>query len=138
MWTFAQSTGNLYNAEGVYVATGYAGGGTDPENLEAVRAKNNPAMQSVHYEGPIPQGMWTILAPVNTITHGPYVMPLMPALDTETFGRDGFLIHGDSVVRPGFASEGCIVLDRATRVKIWESKDHRLNVVDSFEGVQRA
>jgi len=46
-----------------------------------------------------------------------------------TFGRDGFLIHGDSVRHPGDASEGCIILPRRFRERIWTSEDTDLEVV---------
>jgi hypothetical protein len=45
------------------------------------------------------------------------------------FGRDGFLIHGDSVEHPGTASHGCIIMSRAIREAIAQSDDHELNVV---------
>jgi hypothetical protein len=48
---------------------------------------------------------------------------------TYTYGRDGFMIHGDSIANPGTASEGCIVLRRNERQAIWESNDHVIEVV---------
>jgi len=65
---------------------------------------------------------------VDTVTHGPYVLPLTPSLNNQMFGRSGFLIHGDSVVNPGTASEGCIILPRAVRQQIWGAGDHVLQV----------
>src|ERR1022692_2365841 len=47
--------------------------------------------------------------PVNTTDHGPYVLTLKPAPDTLTFGRGGFLLHGDSKESPGCASHGCVI-----------------------------
>src|ERR1035437_2005502 len=104
-WTYEQATGKLLH-DGDLVATGYSGAGG---------GKNNPTTQDVHNVGPIPIGHYTIEAPVDTVTHGPYVLRLEPDLANEMFGRAGFLIHGDSVVHPGTASEGCIIQARTVR-----------------------
>lgn len=119
MWTYEQRTGRILQ-DGEYVATGYAGKGD---------GINNPDMQDVHNVGPIPRGGYRVCAPVNTNTHGPYVLRLEPDPANEMFGRSGFLIHGDSVKHPGTASEGCIIQARATRELVWESGDHQLEVV---------
>jgi Tlde1 domain len=119
-WTYAQQTGELQQ-DGVHVATGYSGAGD---------GKNNPAMESVPNVGPIPQGDWTIVGPpVNTAGHGPYVLRLEPATDTPTFGRSGFLLHGDSRESPGNASQGCVIMPRPVREQVWKSGDHDLKVV---------
>lgn len=123
------STGELFSADSSLEGTGYSGGGCDPDNAELISHKNNPSSQSIVNSGPLPIGYYTIGAPVNTVTHGPYVLPLDPDTDNEMYGRDEFKIHGDSVVRPGFASDGCIIMAHDIRVKIWESGDHRLQVV---------
>lgn len=118
-WTYSQASGNLSH-DGELVATGYSGAG---------EGKNNPAMQEVHNVGPIPVGSYTIEEPINTKTHGPYAMHLIPGAENEMFGRSAFLIHGDSVVRPGTASEGCVILPRPIREQIWNSGDRVLEVV---------
>ena len=61
--------------------------------------------------------------------HGPFVLRLTPAPTNEMFGRDGFLIHGDSIEHPGSASHGCIILPRAIREAIAKSDDDTLHVV---------
>jgi hypothetical protein len=87
-------------------------------------------MENVHNVGPIPQGDWTIEGPlVNTAEHGPYVLTLKPSADTPTFGRDGFLPHGDSKESPGCASHGCVIMPRSVREQVWESGDRDLEVV---------
>lgn len=119
-WTYSQKSGEL-NQDGNKVATGYSGAGT---------GKNNPEMQNVHNVGPIPQGDWTVTGPpVDTKTHGPYVLKLTPSDETETFGRSGFLMHGDSKERPGTASQGCIIMPKQVREQVWNSGDHDLKVV---------
>ncbi|SRR5579871_278144 len=119
-WTYSQKTGEL-NQDGTHVATGYSGAGP---------GKNNPEMEQVHNVGPIPKGDWTIVGPpASTATHGPFVLHLEPAPTTQTFGRGGFLMHGDSVEHPGQASQGCIILPRTVREQVWNSRDNDLKVV---------
>src|SRR6266496_2462622 len=99
-WTYSQKTGEIQQ-DGNPVATGYSGAG---------EGKNNLQMQHVHNLGPIPQGEWTIAGPpINTAEHGPFVLKLHPEPKTETHGRSGFLMHGDSREHPGTASQGCVI-----------------------------
>lgn len=118
-WTYSQETGQL-SQDGLIAAVGYSGAG---------EGKNNPAMQEVHNVGPIPRGFYDIGEPCDTKTHGPYVLHLHPAAENEMCGRSSFLIHGDSVLHPGTASEGCIIMPRTVRERIWNSGDRRLEVV---------
>jgi len=104
------------------VARGYSGAEPD--------GKNNPAMESVPDVGPIPRGEYQIGVPHDTDSHGPFVMSLTPAPANEMFGRAGFLMHGDSVHAPGTASRGCVILPRPIRERVWNSNDHRLQVVE--------
>lgn len=122
MWNYSQSSGALLDATGKCVATGYSGHGD---------GLNDGDLQDVVDVGPIPRGLWSIAPPRDTATHGPYVLPLTPHADTETFGRDGFLIHGDEVEHAGehLASHGCIILPHDAREAIWNSNDHLLKVV---------
>lgn len=122
MFIWSQSKGTLHSTiADKNIGNGYSG---------AVGYKNDPEAQKVHNKGPIPQGEWGILGPpVDTATHGPYVIHLFAKPGTDTFGRSGFLIHGDSIEHPGQASEGCIILPRSVREFIWNSNDHDLQVV---------
>ena len=80
--------------------------------------------------GPIPCGLWDICGPpYSTKTHGPYVLRLEPEKWTVTFGRTGFLMHGDSKQNPGDASEGCIIQGPLVRMTVWQSGDRRLRVI---------
>ena len=82
--------------------------------------------------GPIPQGDWTIVGPpFNTPEHGPFVLKLEPSATTNTFGRNGFLIHGDSIQAPGTSSRGSLVFPRSVREEIWSSGNRKLHVVSS-------
>ena len=119
MWTYEQSTGHLLHDD-VLIGTGYAGIGA---------GKNDPASQKLHDVGPIPQGIWLIDAFYNSQQFGPVVAHLWPRSGTETFGRSGFLIHGDSNQHPGLASHGCIVMPATVRAAVRDSKDTLLKVV---------
>lgn len=124
MWIYAQKSGTLWR-DGKQVATGYSG---------CDEGKNDPAMQAVADVGPIPQGKWTIVGPpINTRDHGPYVLRLQPAAGTNTFGRNGFLIHGDSIESPGYASKGCVILPRTAREEVWNSGDRDFEVAPEFQ-----
>src|SRR5215472_4531895 len=106
MWTYRQSDGVLLH-DGAYVATGYSGF----EN-----GKNNPAMQDHIGLGPIPCGVYTIQVIVDEKGQAmdyeqkkAPVMRLVADASNQMFGRDGFLIHGDSISTPGTASHGCVI-----------------------------
>lgn len=119
MWFYSQKTGEV-DRNGTYAGVGYSGKGD---------GKNNPDYQRTPDFGPIPEGGWKIEGPpFDTTSHGPYVMRLAPNDTTDTFGRSGFLIHGDSLQHPGEASEGCIILSRPLREAIWGSGDYNLTV----------
>ena len=122
MWTYTQVSGDIGH-EGEHVGYGYAGDKDHPEG------KNNPAMQSVHNIGPLPCGLYDMNPPVDTNTHGPYVIWLTPHPENEMYGRSAFGIHGDSLVEPGNASEGCIATGPVTRRNMWNSGDHLLRVI---------
>jgi Protein of unknown function (DUF2778) len=120
MWTYVQTSGELIAPDGEVVSTGYSGAGA---------GKNNPTEENVQNVGPIPEGFYDIQQPEDSPTHGPYSLPLLPDAGNSMFGRSAFLIHGDSIERPGAASEGCIIQPRVARDRVWESGDHRLQVV---------
>jgi hypothetical protein len=119
-WIYSQSTGDLTH-NGSHVATGYSGNDD---------GKNRPIMQSLPDIGPCPQGDYQIGPPEDHPRLGPVAMPLTPTAGTNTFGRSGFFIHGDSIAHPGTASEGCIVLNAAARQQIAASGDYALTVTE--------
>ena len=118
-WIYEQSTGRLYH-NGAFVERGYSGSGS---------GKNNPAMEGTSNVGPIPRGDYQIGAPFTHPHAGAHTMRLTPVNSTYTYGRNGFMIHGDSRAHPGHASNGCVIEGRLTRDKIWNSGDHILKVV---------
>jgi hypothetical protein len=119
MWTYNRSNGALSRG-GALVATGYSGNGD---------GLNNPSMSTIHDVGPIPAGKWFISSPFIDPGKGPLVMRLIPADDTQTWGRGGFLIHGDNVEMDHTASEGCIILGHDVRQQIAMSGDDELEVI---------
>jgi len=127
MLTYVQKTGALLDAAGHVLGVGYAGLGP---------GKNNPDMQAVADVGPLPCGDYIMQKPVDTATHGPYVIWLEPLPGTEMFGRSEFGLHGDSIAHPGQASLGCIVQAFDVRVAAWTAavadRDYRLRVVASL------
>lgn len=126
MWTYEQSTGFMTYSDGALLDKGYAGGnkGKNPEG------KNNPTMQGIPNVGPLPRGKYTMMYVVEQhAALGPYAIFLQPDMENEMFGRSDFFVHGDRIGHPGTASEGCIVLSRAARGVLWESTDHRIEVI---------
>ena len=124
MHTFEISTGNFYNPTGAFVSKAYAGGncGKNPEG------RNNAAMCSVKNIGPLPEGLYTMGAPVEHSHLGPFAIPLTPDPTNEMHGRGDFYVHGDTTPS-GNASEGCIILPRAVREALHASPDTRIRVV---------
>lgn len=130
MWTYEQGTGWL-KQDGILKGKGYSGWDDGDNVPEPGEGKNNPSVQHIKGIGPVPRGRWKIqLPPFFHQTAGPFTMRLIPMQDTPTFGRDGFLIHGDSLAKPGAASHGCIILARSLRMLIADSGDTDLEVVE--------
>lgn len=124
---FNQNTGDLLFVsqstaveEALHLGAGYSGKGV---------GKNNGRFEQIKDTGPIPKGIYVIGVPQNTDDHGPYVMKLTPKPENKMFGREGFLIHGDSLKKPGEASEGCIVLSSELRKVIGGSGYKVLQVI---------
>ncbi|MFZ5503511.1 MAG: tlde1 domain-containing protein [Pseudomonadota bacterium] len=124
----SQSTGQVTrvdaNGNSTVLGTGYSGHG------EGV---NNPDMQNVEGVGPIPQGRYEIGPQQDNITGEgtrlPGSMRLTPLEGTDTFGRDGFIIHGDNARGDQSASKGCPILNRNIRDQIANSDETVFRVV---------
>lgn len=119
MFTYEQKTGVLSH-NGEKIGTGYSGHGT---------GYDNPDAQSQAGIGPIPKGRWKIGTFFDHPHLGPDVSHLTAEPGTETFGRSAFFIHGDNADLNHSASDGCIVLDRASRDRIRDSGDTELEVI---------
>lgn len=120
MWVWASKTGALLDHKLRLKTYGYAG-------REA--GFNNPLMQHIKGIGPIPEGLYTMEAPHESPTTGPYSLRLVPHEDNEMYGRSSFAMHGDSTAAPGTASHGCIVVGREHREAAWTSGDHDVRVI---------
>lgn len=90
--------------------------------------KNNPHLEAVKNIGPIPRGEWIISDCQAHPRLGPLALRLWPCGHT-AHGRTEFFIHGDSVSRPGEASDGCIILPRGIRETIWDNHFRSLTVI---------
>ena len=109
-WKYHSDTGLIESPTGFAMGEGYSGN---------VAGLNNPAMESVLMHGPIPRGAWTIGEFFDDPGgKGPGVAHLAPEPGTETFGRSGFMVHGDNQALNHSASEGCIIVPRFIRDQI--------------------
>lgn len=57
---------------------------------------------------------------------GPFTINLI-SIGAPTFGRGDFRIHGNN--QSNDASHGCLILDRETRERWWNSEEREFNVV---------
>jgi hypothetical protein len=120
MWTYCSVNGNL-SQNNRFVGKGYSGLG---EGL------NNPEWECVEGVGPLPRGHYTIEPFFNDPGgKGAIVAHLRPMQDTITFGRAGFMIHGDNAAMNHTASHGCIILARENRREMASAADDSLEVV---------
>lgn len=125
-WVYSQHTGIMVSPNGNGVlGRGYSG----REN-----GLNNPAEERHANIGPIPRGNYTIGPAFTHALAGPITMSLTPRPGTDTFGRDGFMIHGDTPLHISnptsttSASHGCIVIERSVRRLIADIGDLTLMV----------
>lgn len=120
--TFEQSSGAIRDEDGMLIGKGWAGHGD---------GKNNPAMQSVHDIGPLPQGLYDVGAWEEIHPGlGPWVAHLAQ-VEGETFGRSAFFIHGPAVdpAKYGQESKGCIVVPRQIRLLIKGMNPDQIRVI---------
>jgi hypothetical protein len=118
--TYSQSSRG-WTTDGRLVALCYSGTDDGDGVLEPGEGLNDHAAQAIRGVGPIPVGRYWIGTPFTHPTAGLLVMRLTALPGTETFGRDGFLLHGDSRSAPGTASHGCIVMNHAGRLDVAQS-----------------
>jgi hypothetical protein len=116
MLIYKQTTGET-TLDGHFEGLGYSGAG---------EARNNPDMEAVPDEGPIPRGRYEIGPKRDSPTLGPIVFDLTP-VGHDAHGRTEFRIHGDNVNHD--ASHGCIILGRSIRERIWDDGEKELEVV---------
>lgn len=120
MWSYDSANGNL-SQDDKFIGTGYSGLGA---------GLNNPDMENVEDIGPTPRGNYTIGEFFDDPGgKGPIVAHLIPAAETNTFHRSGFMIHGDNAAANHTASHGCIILAHILRQQISDSTDTALQIV---------
>lgn len=117
-WQYKISTGEITHDD-THIETAYSG--------LAGQCRNNPDCCSIHNVGPIPVGDWTLGPCYDDPHRGKCTVRLLPKPETETFGRSGFLIHGDNISHT--ASEGCIIASLGIRQKLCSSTDKELRVI---------
>lgn len=118
-WVFSVEHGMILRDLKV-VGVAYSGHG---------KGLDDPEMENFKGMGPIPRGKWKIGTFFDHPHLGPIVAHLTPALGTNTFGRNGFFIHGDNREVNHTASDGCIILARPMREQIRDSGDRDLSVI---------
>jgi hypothetical protein len=79
-------------------------------------ALNDITKQAEEGIGPLPAGTYTISEVYDDPKRGKHTLRLTPDPGTKMFGRSGFLVHGDLVIRTHEASDGCIVTSLSTRL----------------------
>lgn len=120
MYTYRQSTGELFDKDMNLLTKGYAGHGD---------GKNNPDMEGWANIGPLPCGLYSIGLPLDKPTTGQFSLPLIPREPYAMYGRSSFYMHGEDANNPGNASTGCPVIERKIRELINSGTDKLLNVI---------
>ncbi len=119
MWIYKRETGELFH-DTALIGVGYSG---YPPHT------NITADDGLHNLGPLPAGFYII---DNAYTHphlGPICMNLEPDPTNQMKGRSLFRLHADSIEHPGFASDGCIVMNHTIREQVAASSDKKLQVL---------
>mgnify|MGYP003333853596 FL=1 len=119
--TWHQAGGLMTSPEGETIAQGWAGHG---------EGKNNPEKQQIRETGPLPQGLYKVGKWQDHPRLGRMVARL-EQIEGETYGRDGFFIHGPSKdpAKYGQESKGCIVIPYQARLKVKELSPSFIQVV---------
>jgi RHS repeat-associated protein len=123
-WQYSQSTGEISHVDADGTTTnhgqGYSGHGG---------GVNEPSVQRSSNFGPIPRGWWYIGPAYTHPTKGPITMSLTSTVETDAYGRNLFLIHGDNACLCQSASEGCVIFGPNIRNMVSNSPHRYLKVV---------
>jgi len=132
MWRFVRKQGQDGDVlrDDVFIGHAYSGYDDGDGIPELGEGKNDPTKERLRGIGPVPRGRYRMSRPFFHETAGPYVIRLTPLEGTETYGRSGFLVHGDSVRLPGSVSHGCIVAHRAIRVLMGEAVEEGDDILE--------
>ncbi len=127
-YTYYQNTGRFIGGEGEWKVDtiGYSGKGD---------GRNNPKSQCIKNIGPAPATQYTLgecTGKMKRTKIRPCSFPMIPVNEQEMCGRNAIFIHGckccdenppecDETEPPcGDCSQGCIILNRQTRMKLRE------------------
>lgn len=128
-FTYSQSTGHLTDEQGNVVAVGFAGNDSRPGvNPQHIPGYCNPEAEAIHLIGPLPRGLYDVGKWQRYPKVGSYAAPLTQ-IEGESFGRNGFFIHGPSEEDPLNSSEGCIVIPHTQRMAVMKLDPDRIRVV---------
>ena len=126
--TYSVSSGTFRFADGTTV-TGYSGVNNsksgNASDMYGQYYYNNTENSNVKNKGAIPCGAYYITGYRNDSRLGQYTIVLSQDSANDTYGRDGFRIHGDN--SNNNASHGCIILGRDARAKIAQEYDSARN-----------
>jgi hypothetical protein len=129
----SQATGIWTRDNGtVVVQPGHCWSGNDNNpkvNPTKIHGKNNPLAESEHCIGPTPKGLWRFgewaftpedVARLGYPAHLGLITCHLTQIGGESYGRDGFYVHGPSSdpALYGQESEGCQVMLHNYRVAI--------------------
>jgi len=118
---FSITGGTITQDDGtVITSNAFAGNDSRPGvNPDHIPGRNNPTYCMLHNIGPLPPGVYEF-GEWHTHPHlGPHCAALIMINGTgDSYGRDGFFMHGLSSHDPLNSSEGCVCVDHNPRVLI--------------------
>ncbi len=96
---------------------GISWGAFSGHDTPLVQGLNNPAVVDQKGIGPLPPGLYACgpLEPSHAVL-GPFVMALTRIDLGSSYGRGSFYVHGAAAVHPETSSDGCIILNRSSRI----------------------
>jgi hypothetical protein len=125
---YSQTSGQITDDDGNLIATGFAGNDSRPiVNPNRIHGFNNPDAQNLHKIGPLPQGVYEVGSWGDHPPLGLFSATLTQ-ISRESYGRDGFWIHGESSTDPLNSSEGCIVLGHSDRLAVMNLNPQTITV----------
>jgi len=106
---YTQSTGEFL-INGILIATGYSGA---PGHINATSS------ECIVNKGSLPRGRYRMTYE-KVRNKRPHVIVLTPMPETAMCGRHSMLIHGDNEYLNNTGSEGCIILPKYIRLRIYD------------------
>ena len=129
---FSVSKGIITDDAGNVITTlAFAGNDSRPGvNPNHIHGYNNVAMESIHFIGPLPRGLYRVGIWGDHPPVGPNSAPLIWIGGPNDFGRSDFFIHGPATYDVLNSSEGCIVVPHFDRLKIIVLNPSTITVTD--------